>query len=87
DNLTQFNLTAQARDLLRADDTDLVFYQVRDGNGVLISGDPDFPSPNPELAVSPGEVYLRDDVVRDEDVRVAYTWVPRGLNLDQLVLM
>ncbi|NIC39629.1 sensor histidine kinase, partial [Aquabacterium sp. A08] len=31
--------------------------------------------------------YLRDDVVRDEDVRVAYTWVPRGLNLDQLVLM
>ncbi|NIC42892.1 sensor histidine kinase N-terminal domain-containing protein, partial [Aquabacterium sp. A08] len=31
DNLTQFNLTAQARDLLRADDTDLVFYQVRDG--------------------------------------------------------
>ncbi len=87
DNLTQFNLTAQARDLLRADDTDLVFYQVRDGSGQLISGDPDFPSPNPELAVSPGEVYLRDDVVRDEDVRVAYTWVPRGLNLDQLVLM
>ncbi len=87
DNEAQFNLTAQARDLLRADDTDLVFYQVRDRDGRLVSGDPDFPSPNPELQTSPGEVYLRDDVVRDEDVRVAYTWIARGLNRDHLVLM
>ncbi|WP_101048585.1 sensor histidine kinase [Macromonas nakdongensis] len=87
DHLTQFNLTAQARDLLRADDTDLIFYQVRDQQGTLVSGDPDFPTPDPELRGMPGEVYLRDDVVREEDVRVAYTWVARGLNRDQLVLM
>ncbi len=87
DNRAQFNLTAQARDLLRADDTDLVFYQVRDRDGRLVSGDPDFPAPEAELQTSPGQVYLRDDVVRDEDVRVAYTWIARGLNRDHLVLM
>ena len=87
DGQAQFNLTAQARDLLRADDTDLVFYQVRDGDGRLVSGDPDFPTPNAELRALPGEVYLRDDIVRDEDVRVAYTWVARGLDREHLVLM
>ena len=87
DNQAEFNLTAQARDLLRADDTDLVFFQVRDRDGRLVSGDPEFPSPNPEIDAMPGEIYLRDEVVRDEDVRVAYTWVARGQNRDHLVLM
>lgn len=87
DGQVQFNLTNQARDLLRADDTDLVFYQVRDADGRLISGDPDFPAPSHEGPVQPGEVYLRDDVVRDENVRVAYTWIVRGPDRDQRVLM
>ena len=87
DGRTQFNLTSQARDLLRADDTDLVFYQVKDGNGRFISGDPDFPAPNPEIRAQPGEVVMRDDVVRDENVRVAYIWVSRGPSPEHLVLM
>ncbi len=85
--LTQFNLTSQARDLLRADDTDLIFYQVREASGRVISGDPDFPTPNPELRVRPGEVHLRDDVVRDEVVRVAFTWIDRHSEPGQQVLM
>jgi len=83
----EFYLTAQARDLLRADDTDEVFYQVRDRDGRLVSGDPDFPSPNPEIRTTPGEVYLRDDTVRNTEVRVAYIWVSRGPNRDHPVLM
>ncbi|TSE28324.1 Sensor protein QseC [Tepidimonas thermarum] len=82
-----FALTPQARDLLRADDTDLVFYQVRDRNGRLVSGDPDFPPPPPEDMPQPGEIRLRDDTIRDEAVRVAYTWVARGPQRDHGVLM
>ena len=37
DGQVQFNLTNQARDLLRADDTDLVYYQVRNARGELVS--------------------------------------------------
>ncbi len=83
----QFNLTAQARDLLRADDTDLIFYQVRDTHGRLVSGESEFPTPDSEQNLPPGEVRLRDDVVRGEDVRVAYTWIARGDSRETLVLM
>ena len=87
DGQTQFNLTTQARDLLRADDTDLVFYQVRDGRGRMVSGDPEFPAPPLERPSRPGEVFLRDDVVCDESVRVAYIWLALGGNESPPVLM
>ncbi len=73
-----FALTPQARDLLRADGTDLVFYQVVDHDGRLVSGDPAFPPPPAETPRRTGVVQLRDDRIRDEDVRVAYTWLARG---------
>ncbi|MFN4103070.1 MAG: sensor histidine kinase N-terminal domain-containing protein [Tepidimonas sp.] len=82
-----FALTPQARDLLRADDTDLVFYQVLDRDGRLVSGDPAFPAPSDARPPRPGEIWLRDDVIRDEDVRVAYTWLARGPARDHVVLM
>ncbi|MGV3725727.1 sensor histidine kinase N-terminal domain-containing protein [Hydrogenophaga sp.] len=81
-----FNLTPQARDLLRADDSDLVYYQVVDHRGKLVSGEADFPAPRESGAVEPGLVLLRDDVVRGDEVRVAYTWLVRD-NPEQLVLM
>ncbi|MGQ9725095.1 MAG: sensor histidine kinase N-terminal domain-containing protein [Tepidimonas sp.] len=82
-----FALTPQARDLLRADDTDLVFYQVLDRDGRLISGDPAFPAPADARTPRPGEIHLRDDVIRGEDVRVAYAWLARGPARDHLVLV
>lgn len=86
DQQPQFNLTAQARDLLRADDTDQIFYQVKDRNGRIISGDPDIGPPALEMRTVPGEVYLRDDTLRDEPVRVAYTWVVRGAQREELLM-
>ena len=83
----QFNLTAQARDLLRADDTDQVFYVVRRADGQFISGDPEFPAPPNYVVADAGPVRLRDDRIRDEDVRVAYTWIARGDDEEQLVLL
>jgi two-component system sensor histidine kinase TctE len=81
-----FNLNAQARDLLRADDSDLVYYQVIDPRGRLVSGELDFPRPRDDEVPEAGRVLLRDDVVRGDEVRVAYTWLERN-DAQNLVLM
>ncbi len=87
DNRVSFNLTPQARDLLRADDSDLVYYQLLDARGELISGESDFPLPRDIETPEPGRVLLRDDIVRGDEVRVAYTWLLRSNNGQRLVLM
>lgn len=87
DGRVSFNLTPQARDLLRADDSDLVYYQVLDPRGQLISGDSDFPLPDDDETPEPGRVMLRDDLVRGDEVRVAYAWLARGPDPRRLVLM
>ncbi len=81
-----FKLDAQARDLLRADTGDLVYYQVMGPRGELISGDVDIPQPGEEEVPEPGRVMLRDDGVRGDEVRVAYTWLSRS-GSERLVLL
>jgi two-component system, OmpR family, sensor histidine kinase TctE len=87
DGRVSFTLTPQARDLLRADDTGLVYYQVLDPRGELISGESDFPLPRDNETPEPGRVLLRDDLVGGDEVRVAYTWLTRGNGTQRLVLM
>jgi two-component system sensor histidine kinase TctE len=86
-NVVGFNLTPQARDLLRADDSDLVYYQVLDPRGDVISGEVDFPLPHDNETPEPGRVMLRDDMVRGDEVRVAYAWLARTSDPKRLVLM
>jgi len=74
-NQVQFNLTAPARELLRADDTDLVYYQVIGTHGEHLGGEHDLPLPPDDDIGNDGEVRLREDVIQGEDVRVAYTWI------------
>lgn len=74
-NQVQFNLTAPAREILRADDTDLVYYQVMGTHGEHLSGEHDLPAPPDEDKPTNGEVRLREDIIQGEDVRVAYTWL------------
>jgi len=76
---TVFYLPQPARELLRADDSDHVYYQVRGPQGELLSGDRDLPPPPEEEWPAPGEVRLRDAEMRGLDVRVAYTWVQLDL--------
>jgi two-component system, OmpR family, sensor histidine kinase TctE len=71
----QFNLTAPAREILRADDTDLVYYQVTGTQGEHLSGELDLPAPPDDDKGAEGEVRLREDVIQGQDVRVAYTWM------------
>ncbi len=70
-----FSMPAPAREMLRADDSDLVYYQVLGARGEYLSGEADLPLPPEENKPVNGEVRLREDVMRGEDVRVAYTWV------------
>ncbi|MEO7399612.1 MAG: sensor histidine kinase N-terminal domain-containing protein [Polaromonas sp.] len=74
-NQVQVNLTAPARDILRADDSDLIYYQVVGARGEYLSGEHDLPAPPDEEKPVDGEVRLREDVILGEDVRVAYTWI------------
>jgi two-component system sensor histidine kinase TctE len=70
-----FHLPLPAREILRADEADLIYYQVLGTRGEFVSGERDFPLPHEEEVPQPGEVHLRDDEMRGNDVRVAYTWV------------
>ena len=74
-NLVQFNLPAPAREILRADDTDQIYYQVMGTRGEFLSGQQDLPAPPDEEKPYDGEVRLREDVIQGNDVRVAYTWI------------
>jgi len=64
-------------DVLRADDTDQVFFQVLGLRGELVGGDRDLPVPDDERPLA-GEVRYRDDLVHGEPVRVAYLWLSQA---------
>jgi two-component system sensor histidine kinase TctE len=81
------HLSGQMRDILRADDSDLVYYQVRGFKGQHVVGEPDFPSPSDNAAPIAGRVMLRDDVIRGDAVRVAYAWVAPNTVPDRLILV
>jgi two-component system sensor histidine kinase TctE len=74
-----FNLPQPAREILRADDSDHVYYQVLGAKGELLSGERDFPLPPEDERPVPGETRLRDAEMRSLDVRIAYTWVKLDL--------
>lgn len=74
-NRVQFFLPQPARELLRADDADQVYYQVLGGRGEFFSGERDLPPPPEDEKPDYGQVHLRDDEMRGLAVRVAYVWV------------
>lgn len=75
DGRIQFNLPQPASEILRADESDMVFFQVLDPEGELLGGERDFPLPHPADDMAPGDVVLRDDELRGIDIRVAAMWV------------
>ena len=70
-----FTLGGPAHEILRADDKDLIFYQVMGTKGEFLSGERDVPMPTDEDKTLDEEVRLREDVIHGKLVRVAYTWV------------
>ena len=71
------SLPASARALLRADETDSVYFHVVGGDGQLLAGDKDLPVfklPSDDSVV-PGEIYMRDGDFKGQDLRMAYTYL------------
>jgi len=83
----EFVLSRPARELLRADDSDTVYYQVRGPRNNLLSGERELPAPPITDKVLPDEVRVRDDVMKGLDIKVAYLWVKLPTADDQLVLV
>ncbi|KQQ47478.1 histidine kinase [Duganella sp. Leaf126] len=67
-------LSSAARDILRADDIDNIYFQVQDPHGNIIDGDRDLPHPGSdpdEDLVRAGSVRFRNDIMHGTPVRVA----------------
>jgi two-component system, OmpR family, sensor histidine kinase TctE len=76
DKRVEFSLPLPASELLRADETDLVYYQVTGSLNEHLSGERDLPLPKPNVPKGGSyEVHIRDDEMRGLEVRVAYTWI------------
>jgi two-component system, OmpR family, sensor histidine kinase TctE len=68
-------LPDSARDILRADDVDTVYFQVTGPRGVLVDGDRDLPPPSEDDAGDSAEVRFRNATLHGNPVRIAYSYV------------
>ncbi len=87
DQRVGFNLTSQARDLLRADDIDTIHYQVLGLRGEVVSGEAGLPLPHENEARQAGVVQFRTDQFKGQEVRVAYVWLDRATQPRRLLLV
>ncbi len=71
----QFNLPQPASEILRADESDIVYYQVLAPDGSFLSGERGLPLPPDDEKPLSAEVRLRDAELRGIDIRIAYLWV------------
>jgi len=68
------SLPDSARDFLRADDTDTIYYQITSTHGKLVSGSADLPLPSEADKPQPGVVEFRDETLHGTQIRIAYTY-------------
>ena len=71
----RFQLPQSAHEILHADDTDEVHYQVMGAKGEFLSGEANLPAPHDDEKLVTNELRMRDDVLRGTPIRVAYIWV------------
>lgn len=64
------------RALLRVDDEDVMYFQLLGGAGELLTGDPELPAVALESNAKLDTVYYRASRINNEDVRIAYLFVP-----------
>jgi two-component system sensor histidine kinase TctE len=71
------SLSGSARDILRADDIDNVYFQIQGPRGEHVDGDRDMPQPvlDDEDKTSAGGVRFRNDNMHGTPVRIAFAYV------------
>ena len=70
------SLPPSASTILRADDTDTLYYQVVAPNTRVVQGDHEIPFPPMPDRVEAGRVLFRDDRINADNVRIAYAFMP-----------
>ncbi|MEY8879097.1 MAG: sensor histidine kinase [Leptothrix sp. (in: b-proteobacteria)] len=75
DHGVRFDLPKETARLFRADEADIVYYQVLGTRGEFVSGDRELPVPSDNDPAVPGEPRMRDDELQGDAVRIAYEWV------------
>ena len=68
-------LPSSARDILRADDIDNIYFQVTGPDNELIDGDVDIPLPTDEDKPKPWTTLFRSATIHNTEVMIAYTYV------------
>ncbi len=83
----ELNLPKAAREFLRADEEDQIFFQVLGPNQQLIAGDSDLPSPTLYDFPDAGNVKRRNETFRGKEVRVAFMYANLGPRANGAVLV
>jgi len=75
DQSVRFSFPQPAHEILHADETDQVYYQVLGAQGEFLSGDSELPLPQDDEKLVTDELRMRDDMRQGVPIRVAYIWV------------
>jgi two-component system sensor histidine kinase TctE len=86
DGRTDVNLPVAARDMLRSDEEDTVYFQVSGPRGELLAGDSDIPRPEGALLKEFDTTHYRDETIGGEEVRVAYQYIHAGAGSDPVMV-
>jgi two-component system sensor histidine kinase TctE len=78
DGKTALDMTEPVRSLLRANETNSVFWLVLGGHGQYLGGDRELPLPKGADVAVPGAVRYEDSTLRGFAIRLAYTRVDAG---------
>lgn len=87
---TVTQLNNSARDILRADDLDTIYFQVKEVTGELLDGDKELPMPNEDEKPTAGGITMRNVTLHGVDMRVAFGYIDIGKkepHLPHLVLI
>ena len=75
DGRTSSRLPGSARDILRADEVDQVYFQIRGPSGEHVDGDRELPQPRDADRYRLGRINFRNDTMYGSQVRVAFSYV------------
>ncbi len=74
-DVSYVNLPPAARNILRADDTDQIYFQIRSQKNRILAGDPDLSIPDDDDPKRLSVVSFRSEELADKKIRIAHLWV------------